>query len=276
MQPNTFRAQSFAEAFLSCGGIESLLALLQREAKAGDHDDLDYPSDQDDNTVSAQETEPDSPGRVLEGTQADETVGTKEGEKSLHERAPEPGSFSSTGLNASARSNIGKKQSLPENAFMKNLGGISFSISAENARNNVYNIDRRDGIIFGIINLLGTLVSSGYLKFGTQSHPDVTNNTPALFEAGGTMFDDKVSLLLFALQKAFQAAPNRLMSRSVYIALLGASVCTVYLFILYFFTSYALALCKYNPSLFFSSGTLDSFISISRSANLCNVYWGRV
>nr|GMD65017.1 BEACH domain-containing protein C2 [Ipomoea batatas] len=224
VQPNTFRAQSFAEAFLSCGGIESLLSLLQREAKAGDHDDLDYPSDLDDNTVSAQETELDSEGRVLESTQADETVGAKEGERILHEMASKPGSFSSTGLNASARSNIGKTQSLPENAFLKNLGGINFSISAENARNNVYNIDRGDGIVFGIINLLGTLVSSGYLKFGMQSHPDVTNNTLALFEGGGTMFDDKVSLLLFALQKAFQAAPNRLMTSSVYRALLGASM----------------------------------------------------
>ncbi|KAJ6710029.1 BEIGE/BEACH-RELATED [Salix koriyanagi] len=38
------------------------------------------------------------------------------------------------------------------------------------------------------------------------------------------MFDDKVSLLLFALQKAFQAAPNRLMTTTVYTALLAASV----------------------------------------------------
>ncbi|KAL0015570.1 hypothetical protein SO802_002639 [Lithocarpus litseifolius] len=28
VQPNTFRAQTFAEAFLSCGGLETLLVLL--------------------------------------------------------------------------------------------------------------------------------------------------------------------------------------------------------------------------------------------------------
>ncbi|CAH9123804.1 unnamed protein product [Cuscuta epithymum] len=224
VQPNVSRAQTFAKAFLSCGGIETLLVLLQREAKAGDHDDLDSPSVQNDNLVSTQETALGSECLGLEGSQPDETGGTKESDKSSHEREFEPGTFSRVGSYASVRSDIRKTQSLSENAFVKNLGGISFSISAENARNNVYNIDRRDGIVLGIINLLGTLVSSGYLKLGMHEHTDVTNNSQSLFEGGGTMFDDKVSLLLFVLQKTFQAAPNRLLSSRVYRALLGASM----------------------------------------------------
>ncbi|CAI9282637.1 unnamed protein product [Lactuca saligna] len=37
------------------------------------------------------------------------------------------------------------------------------------------------------------------------------------------MFEDKVSILRYALQRAFQAAPNRLMTNNAYLALLGAS-----------------------------------------------------
>nr|KAJ0210558.1 hypothetical protein LSAT_V11C400196850 [Lactuca sativa] len=38
------------------------------------------------------------------------------------------------------------------------------------------------------------------------------------------MFEDKVSLLRYALQRAFQEAPNRLMTNNAYLALLGASL----------------------------------------------------
>nr|KAJ0187149.1 hypothetical protein LSAT_V11C900489220 [Lactuca sativa] len=38
------------------------------------------------------------------------------------------------------------------------------------------------------------------------------------------MFEDKVSLLRYALQRAFQAAPNRLMTNNAYLALLGVSL----------------------------------------------------
>ena len=96
------------------------------------------------------------------------------------------------------------------------------SISADNARNNAYNIDKSDCIVVGIIKLLGILVKSGYLKFNFNApSPDVPGIAGL---AGGSMFDDKVSLLLFALQKAFQAAPRRLMTSNVYKALLAASV----------------------------------------------------
>ncbi|XP_019161040.1 PREDICTED: BEACH domain-containing protein C2-like isoform X1 [Ipomoea nil] len=222
VQPNTSRAQSFAEAFLSRGGIETLLVLLQREAKAGDHNDLDS-SVQNDTTFSTQKTDLDSQDQASEGSQVGNAGGMR-GEDSLHERTSESEHLNNSSPTFQTRSNIGKAQSFSENAFSKTLGGISFLISAENARNNVYNVDRCDGIVLGIINLLGALVSSGYLKFDTHAPPDVTNNLLGLLEGGGTMFDDKVSLLLFAIQMAFQAAPNRLMTSSAYTALLGASL----------------------------------------------------
>ncbi|XP_028776828.1 BEACH domain-containing protein C2 [Neltuma alba] len=83
-----------------------------------------------------------------------------------------------------------------------------------------------DGIVVGIIALLGALVASGHLKFDSHAAPDTTRNLlgVGLQDGGGTMFDDKVSLLLFALQKAFQAAPNRLITNNVYTTLLAASI----------------------------------------------------
>ncbi|KAK4379324.1 hypothetical protein RND71_001186 [Anisodus tanguticus] len=223
VQPNMSRAQTFAEAFLSCGGIETLLVLLQREVKIGDCDNLSS-LDHNVTAASAQETELDTEAHPIESSEVGETGITKERETSLSEMESVPEPFNGAGATISTRSTIKKTQSIPENAFLKNLGGISFSINAENARNNAYNVDKSDEIVLGIINLLGALVSSGYLKFGTHAPPDVTNNLLGLLEGGGTMFDDKVSLLLFALQKAFQAAPNRLMTSRVYTALLGASI----------------------------------------------------
>lgn len=222
VQPNMSRAQTFSDAFLSGGGIETLLVLLQREVKTGDCDDLST-VDHNVTNASAQEAELDTEAHCLMGSsEVGETGYTKERETGVN--AMESVLFNGAGATISSRSTIEKMQSIPENAFLKNLGGISFSISAENARNNAYNVDKSDEIVLGIINLLGSLVSSGYLKFGTHAPPDVTNNLLGLLEGGGTMFDDKVSLLLFALQKAFQAAPNRLMTSRVYTALLGASV----------------------------------------------------
>ncbi|KAM3397586.1 BEACH domain-containing protein C2 [Capsicum galapagoense] len=224
VQPNMSRAQTFADAFLSCGGIETLLVLLQREVKIGDCDDLSS-LDHKATAASAQETELDSEAHGPMGSsEVGETGFTIERETSLNAMESVSESFNGAGATISTRSTIEKMQSIPENAFLKNLGGISFSISPENARNNAYNVDRSDEIVLGIINLLGALVSSGYLKFDTHALPDMTNNLLGLLEGGGTMFDDKVSLLLFALQKAFQAAPNRLMTSRVYTALLGASI----------------------------------------------------
>lgn len=227
VQPNTSRAHTFADAFISSGGIETLLVLLQREVKAGDRSVLESPI-KNAESPPVQESELDSFCGVSEVNQGDNEASLEEKERVSYEIDCEPESISIGGrkLFVSTGTHIERMASLSENPFLKNLGGISFSISADNARNNVYNVDKSDGIVVGIIGLLGALVSSGHLKLGSSTPADMTSNIVVneLHEGGGTMFNDKVSLLLFALQKAFQAAPNRLMTSNVYTALLGASI----------------------------------------------------
>ncbi|KAK8587933.1 hypothetical protein V6N13_086892 [Hibiscus sabdariffa] len=222
VQPNTTRAQTFAQAFMGSGGIETLLVLLQREAKAGDHH-IPEPGTKTDESLSIQRSESElgSFGMVTEGSQDEGSL--KEKDQVLQKKDFDGVS----GLVATSPSlKVERVPSISENAFMKNLGGISLSISADNARNNVYNVDKDDGIVVGIIGLLGALVAYGHLKIGSRASSEMTSSLfgAALNDAGGSMFEDKVSLLLFALQKAFQAAPNRLMTSNVYTALLGASI----------------------------------------------------
>lgn len=232
VQPNTARAQRFAETFLASGGIESLLVLLQKEAKAGDHS-VPVPVTKSDESPSVQGTEPDSESANLERSEDDIVGSQKESDSQEKDSESQPFNTDRGPVAISTTEKIERTSSVSENPFVKDLGGISLSISADNARNNVYNIDKSDGIIVAIIELLGALISAGHLKVGSSTPSDVTSNFPSigLHERGGTMFDDKVSLLLFALQKAFQAAPNRLMTGNVYTALLGASV------VIIFFTS---------------------------------------
>lgn len=226
VQPNTFRAQTFAEAFLACGGVETLLVLLQREAKSGDSSDIDTVTESDD-SLSVQEPELDCDSGVPETSQ-DNVGSTEEKEFVLHEKdcdsQPLESGISPVAYSPSMK--VERMTSVSENPLIKNLGGISLSISADNARNNVYNIDKSDGIVVGIIGLLGALLASGHLKFGSHASSDMSSNLfgSGLPDGGGTMFDDKVCLLLYALQKAFHAAPNRLMTGNVYTALMGASV----------------------------------------------------
>ncbi|KAK1364471.1 BEACH domain-containing protein C2 [Heracleum sosnowskyi] len=217
VQPNTSRAQTFAEAFTSSGGIESLLVLLQREAKAGDNSS-------DPSVVKSTElVVRNNDNEVLETCHGVNIEGTslplKEG--SIETESATKGS---NPITIGVTSNIERMTSASEKSFARNLGDIHFSISGENARNNAYNVENGDGILVAIIGLLGALVISGHLKFNSNATPDVTGNPLGLLQEGGTMFDDKVSLLYFSLQKAFQAAPNRLMTSKVYTALLGASI----------------------------------------------------
>ncbi|KAL7592537.1 hypothetical protein Lser_V15G31721 [Lactuca serriola] len=205
VQPKASRAQTFAEAFLSCGGIETLLVLLQREAKAGDYD-VTLP----DPLVNNEESKANG-GDGLENSNNDE----------LSSNEPQTHTSVNTIL---IGSRIESKSSVSESQLKKILGGINFSISADNARNNVYNVDKSDGIVVAIIGLFGALVISGHLKSGSQASNDMTRGMHRLLEGGGSMFEDKVSLLRYALQRAFQAAPNRLMTNNAYLALLGASL----------------------------------------------------
>ncbi|OAY49278.1 BEACH domain-containing protein C2 isoform X3 [Manihot esculenta] len=222
VQPNTARAQTFAEAFIKCGGIETLLVLLQREAKAGDHNIPESVTKNDD-SLSVGKGEPGGGSEVPQKHQNNEVKNFTASEKD-YEAEPSEGAGSPAASFTSMR--IERVPSVSEIPSIKNLGGINLSISADNARNNVYNVDKSDGVVVAIIGLLGALVTSGHVKFGTCAPSDMTSSFlgGGLQEGGGSMFDDKVSLLLFALQKVFQVAPNRLMTTNVYTALLAASI----------------------------------------------------
>ncbi|KAF9606573.1 hypothetical protein IFM89_026835 [Coptis chinensis] len=233
VQPNTLRAHTFAESFLSCGGIETLLVLLQREAKAGDN------SNTENSIVKNEENEflqgsVDVAG-IMDEISHNETLVAVEGNESVSDGEAFELQLSGSGSNsidASIHNSIDRRTPVSENLLVKNLGGISFSITADSARNNVYNNDNGDGIVVRIISLLGALVAAGHLKFGAHTPSNMTSSIlgNGLHDGGGTMFDDKLSLLLFALQKALQVAPRRLMTTNVYMALLAASVWLLLLF----------------------------------------------
>ncbi|XP_077235133.1 WD-40 repeat family protein / beige-like protein [Tasmannia lanceolata] len=227
VQPNTSRAHTFAEAFISCGGIEALLVLLQREAKAGNHCISDYSSINGAENVSIEGSVPESSSD--NAISQDGNLESLEGKESLsHDEGSQFQSGSGdSSIMISLDTNIERMPSASENLLIRNLGGISFSISADSARNNVYNVDNGDGIVVGIISLLGALVTSGHLKFSSNAaYPNLPSSIlgNGLPEEGSTMFSDRVSLLLFSLHKAFQAAPHRLMTRNVYMTLLGAAI----------------------------------------------------
>ncbi|KAK8487058.1 hypothetical protein V6N11_046184 [Hibiscus sabdariffa] len=217
VQPNTTRAQTFANSFLGSGGIETLLVLLQREAKAGNHliHEINTKADE---SLSVQRSETEGSQDEASTKERDQISQTDFVSQHLD------GGGSLVSYSPSLR--MERMSSFSEIAFMKNLGGISISISADNARNNVYNVDKNDGIVVGVIWLLAALVAHGHLKFVSRVSSEMTSGLygGALNDSGGSMFDDKVSLLFFALQKAFQAAPNRLLTNNSYTALLGASI----------------------------------------------------
>ena len=216
VQPNASRAHTFAVEFLACGGVETLLVLLQREAKAGDNGVLDSWS----MNSELHKTEIDGGNEMTKGSQEDE------GSKEKNEAILQDNDHGSLSVDSGSSPDPISPVFASEIPSVKNLGGISLSISADSARKNVYNVDKSDGIVVGIIGLLGALVASGQLRIGSSAGPDTTSNLlgVGLHDKGGTMFEDKVSLVLFALQKAFQAAPNRLMTKNVYTSLLAASV----------------------------------------------------
>jgi len=230
VQPNTSRADTFAQSFISCGGIESLLFLLQQEAKTGNHNVLEDSSLSCVNDVSKEDPDLETIVVDLVARSKSNHLESPEGKESVsHEVVSHPESLYSddSSLKISLSTDIDRLASVSETQLLKNLGGISFSISADSARNNVFNIDNGDGVVIGIINLLGALFTSGHLTVGPKACSQIPQSniwSSLLHEEGSTMFGDKVSLFLFSLQKAFQAAPQRLMTNNTYMALLGAAV----------------------------------------------------
>ncbi|KAL1223624.1 BEACH domain-containing protein C2 [Cardamine amara subsp. amara] len=243
VQPNATRAQMFSEVFITSGGIETLLVLLQREAKTGEDNVLAMGK-------SGTSSSTDQSGKSqYNGSGSVKQLDTDSHNNELGSDPPGPDVNSVEGDNVESLNEQGSVRQEKEQGFeaavcdnepvvisnsvnterilsVSEIGGISLSISADSARNNVYNVDNSDAVVVGIIRLIGALISSGHLTFDLGGRSDVTSNIlgSGIHENGGTMFDDKVALLLFALLKAFQAAPNRLMTDNVYTTLLGASI----------------------------------------------------
>ncbi|KAK3141841.1 hypothetical protein QOZ80_4BG0338950 [Eleusine coracana subsp. coracana] len=233
VQPNVSRANMFAQSFISSGGVETLLVLLQREAKTGNKNilgDSGASSSENDvlRDVITDKQASSGDDKCDDKCEADEIKSVEHHNTFIHKEVAEN---EATDTNDDCSSmldpNIEKKVLSFENGLLKNLGGITFSITSDNVRNNVYNVDKGDGIVVGIIHILGALVASGHLKFddsGAASPNISVGNQTTLNEDGNTISEDRVSLLLFALQKAFQAAPSRLMTANVYMALISAAI----------------------------------------------------
>lgn len=227
VQPNVSRANIFAQSFISNGGVEALLVLLQREAKTGNKNILDDSGSSSENDIMRDAITVKNAASGDDKCQVDEIKSVEHHETFHHKEVAE---HEATDTNDESSKmpdpNIEKKVLSFENGLLKNLGGITFSITSDNVRNNVYNVDKGDGIVVGIIHILGALVASGHLKFdsGVASPNIPGGHQTTLNEEGNTVSEDRVPLLLFALQKAFQAAPSRLMTANVYMALISAAV----------------------------------------------------
>ncbi|XP_020579121.1 BEACH domain-containing protein C2-like isoform X2 [Phalaenopsis equestris] len=230
VQPNATRAQVFAHSFISCGGIETLIVLLQRESKSGNHNVVDNYSSNDISYVSMEnldlETTTSKASADVEEPEFLEQIKMVSGESNAQSLST---ISSSSIVNILLATNGERRPSTSESQFLKSMGGIRFSMNEESSRSNAFNIDNGDGVVVAIINLLGALASSGHLKFNSNiSSSSLPNNlqSKGLFDEGSSMFDDKVSLLLFALEKALEAAPQRLMTTNIHMAFLAASVNT--------------------------------------------------
>ncbi|KQK00661.1 BEACH domain-containing protein C2 isoform X2 [Brachypodium distachyon] len=221
VHPNSARAQMFAQSFISCGGVEALLVLLQREAKSGDSNIFN-------NCNVPQNAALQNEGSYSKSTISDSVLKTASSEADCNheimsvDRHEPPSDEANTELESTS------KWCLLKNQFLKNLGGTDFPNIADNIQNNVYNIDKSDGVLVGIVHVLGSLVASGHLKCASPIAKSKLSGgfLTAANGEGSTMFEDRVSLLLFALQKAFQAAPRRLMTRNVYRSLISAVINT--------------------------------------------------
>ncbi|KAG8065669.1 hypothetical protein GUJ93_ZPchr0004g38461, partial [Zizania palustris] len=183
VQPNVSRANMFAQSFISSGGVEALLVLLQREAKACNNNILGN------SDAILRETD------VLRNDGSDTKAASDE-----------------------AKSQDDQIQSIEQH---ESILHEDFELEATST-NDV----PCDGIVVGIIHILGALVASGHLKFASSAaNPNLPGGLlTTVHEDGNTMSEDRVSLLLFALQKAFQAAPKRLMTVNVYMALISAAI----------------------------------------------------
>ncbi|KAH6559664.1 hypothetical protein KP509_1Z002100 [Ceratopteris richardii] len=249
------RASFFAENFVRFGGIEMLLALLQREYEVGEiphymqflerqkaevgmthgksfesHTFKSAVDVHEDSVLDQVESANEVVREPSDGADKLEAGSKLQASNSVSVLEPLAGTGSQIRegvlTSPSSEGDIQAAGILPN----RNIGGIGLSITADSAKNNFRNIDRGDGIVVGIIGLLGALITGGYLKLSTipsslwSSGATLAPSAHEVAEHGGTTDVDRSLWLLYALQKAFLSAPKRLLTDSTYEALLAAVV----------------------------------------------------
>lgn len=249
MQPNTSKAAAFAETLLASGGVEMLLSLLRREtefeealssASSNSGPNLKTSQDGSDDLVVPDEEVHNGNVENIVGTDSQGSKIAGEPEELPSPRSPPVLHIHKAVIDDDTQLPLPTKTVLSvarsRSAAHKsraggNLGGIELSISADRVRNKFRNMDFSDGIMVGIVSLFGSLVSGGHLKvmrFGTAASQLPTtsaasgNNVAGEGPAG--VASAAVVWLLYALERAFQASPRRLLTVSVYAALLPAVI----------------------------------------------------
>ncbi|PKA58028.1 Guanine nucleotide-binding protein subunit beta-like protein [Apostasia shenzhenica] len=224
VQPNTARAYVYAQSFICCGGIEALIFLLQRETKIDDNKlqgiskliHVGHVAEKDLAVKTAVAEDNTKDDLKEEETKVEQKNLSVQKETDSHEE------LLNDLKNSSETDN--ERACTTDIVLSNSLGSIGLSSNSDSPNlNNLNGIDIGDGIVVGIIKLLGAMFSSNHVSFGensTLAHlPSKTSNAEDKSVSG-----DKVSLLLFALQKALVADTQRLMTTNVYMALLCAAI----------------------------------------------------
>jgi hypothetical protein len=264
VQPNSDRASAFAEMFLDNGGAEMLILLLRREAELGESGHFGGsvsgegfdPQEGNAEGERPQGGRPGGSGR--EGKQDDEKDtgnhrsfpdGSDYDLDGARERMRElsssprgsnglPKAFSSQSFGSAAKSSVThsmRKQGIlsPSGRMVHralppslNLNSITLSVTGGIAH-TFRNVDQGDGIVIGVVNLLGGLLHGGHLTLNSPGSIHTTPassgfSTPAGGSSAGESRQEVAVWLMYALQKALEAAPGRLITDTVYSALLLA------------------------------------------------------
>lgn len=263
VQPNSDRASAFAEMFLDNGGAEMLILLLRREAELSETGHFEGP------VPGANSVPRNEHARALngetggEGSSADKTAQRSFSDGAMydsdsHKESPGeagspqranglPKTFSSQSLHRSIGSSGSIAKSAVITSILKqgilsptgrlvhgtlppslNLNSITLSVTGGTAH-TFRNVDHGDGIVIGVVNLLGGLLHGGHL---TLSSPEAVHPPPSRLDfnspvggVSGGKGDGRQEVgvwLVYALQKALEAAPGRLITDTVYSALLLA------------------------------------------------------
>lgn len=231
VQPKTTKADTFASMFLENGGVEMLLFLLRKvesEVKGSKSTKLVHESKEQ---VTVEEEAPHSGVPMNVSNDCNETTRVEELEDLPSPSSPRP--QSDTDINRQSPLPTQKVISIVRSLSASSkappagdIGVISLPVSADTVDNKLRNEDSCDEILVGVVSLIAALFSGGHLKVMSSGvETSVLLSSPSgsremLSTDGSPGVAASAVWLLYALQKAFQAAPKKLLTESVYAALL--------------------------------------------------------